>query len=343
MKPQKKKKSKKYLWTVLIAVVAAVVCFSVFSKNDNSTAAEQTSAQSQSSSQSSQISSTSTDSVEPVETISVDSIPEYSGEPFTAVNNNEPTFDKNKKPIAFETYSKLDSLGRCGTAFACVCRETMPTSKREDIGSVKPTGWMHVDYDFVDGGSLYNRCHLIGFQLTAENANERNLITGTRYMNTEGMLPFENMVADYVKETNNHVLYCVKPIFKGSELVARGVQMQAYSIEDNGEGVCFNVFCYNVQPGVNINYQNGENSLAEGAQSVKSSSNAAQTTTTTSRTTYNAAASDADYILNIRSHKFHYPNCSGVQDMSPKNREEFKGSRQELIDQGYKPCGNCNP
>ncbi len=198
-----------------------------------------------------------------VQTINGETIPAYTGKPFVVVNNNKPTFDKKKEAKAFESYSKLDSLGRCGTAFACVCRETMPKDKREPINTVKPSGWKHYEYDFIDGKSLYNRCHLIGFMLTAENANEKNLITGTRYMNTSGMLPFENMVYDYAKETNHHILYWVKPIFKGDELVARGVQIQAYSLDDKGESVSFNVFCYNVQPGVKIDYKTGRAQLAQ--------------------------------------------------------------------------------
>lgn len=180
-------------------------------------------------------------------------------EAYSVVNNNNPVFPaEDFKSEAFESYSELDELGRCGPAYACIGTEIMPTEKRGNIGSIKPTGWHSVKYDFVDGKYLYNRCHLIGYQLSAENANKLNLITGTRYMNTEGMLPFENMVADYVKETENHVLYRVTPRFEGSELVARGVQMEAISVEDHGEGICFNVFVYNVQPGVCIDYTTGE-------------------------------------------------------------------------------------
>jgi DNA-entry nuclease len=187
------------------------------------------------------------------------SIPEFSGKPYVVINNNVPSFsDKDKaSTTSFEHYSKLDSLGRCGVAYANVSRSTMPTKKRGAIGSIKPTGWHIAKYDGIDGKYLYNRCHLIGYQLTAENANVRNLITGTRYLNVTGMLPFENMVADYVKETNHHVLYRVTPIFKGNELVARGVQMEAYSVEDKGAGVQFNVYAYNNQPGIIINYQTG--------------------------------------------------------------------------------------
>ena len=192
----------------------------------------------------------------------LNSIPEFADEPYVVLNNNEPEFDEEDlKKEAFEEYSQLDYLGRCGSAFAKIGIETMPTEERGEIGQIKPSGWQTRKYDIVDGKYLYNRCHLIGYQLTAENANERNLITGTRYMNVEGMLPFENMVAEYVKKTKNHVLYRVTPIFKGENLVANGVQIEAKSVEDNGEGICFNVYIYNAQPGITIDYSNGESKL----------------------------------------------------------------------------------
>ena len=179
---------------------------------------------------------------------------------YAVIDRNQPSFtEKEYTTDSYEYYSELDSLGRCGVAEACVGVDLMPTEERESISKVKPTGWVQHQYDFVDGGNLYNRCHLIGFQLTGENANEKNLITGTRYMNVEGMLPFENQVADYVASTGNHVLYRVTPAFAGTELVARGVEMEAYSVEDQGRGVCFHVYCYNVQPGVEIDYATGEN------------------------------------------------------------------------------------
>lgn len=194
--------------------------------------------------------------------LDISNVPEYTGTPYVIINDNKPGFEESEMKIkAFEKYSKLDSLGRCGTAYSCVGRETMPTGKRGDISKIKPTGWKAVKYDIVDGKYLYNRCHLIGYQLTAENANERNLITGTRYMNVEGMLPFENKVAEYIDDTNHHVLYRVTPIFEGNNLVASGVQMEAKSVEDNGEGVCFHVYVYNVQPGIEINYATGESRL----------------------------------------------------------------------------------
>lgn len=195
---------------------------------------------------------------------SLDSIPAYSGSQYVTVNDNKPYFsDADLTTKSFESYSKLDSLGRCGAAFACVSTDTMPTGERGSIGQIKPSGWHTVKYDCVDGKYLYNRCHLIGYQLSAENANKKNLITGTRYLNIEGMLPFENMVADYIKETENHVLYRVTPVFNENNFVASGVLIEAESVEDKGESICFNVFCYNVQPGVTIDYATGDSALSE--------------------------------------------------------------------------------
>lgn len=253
-------------------------------------------------------------------------IPEYDGEPYVEVEDGEPDFEEDELTgDAYESYSELDDLGRCQEAKACVGLETMPDEERGNISEVKPTGWQSVEYDQVDGGHLYNRCHLIGFQLTGENANERNLITGTRYMNVEGMLPFENLVADYVEETGNHVLYRVTPDFEGMELVARGVQMEALSVEDNGEGVCFNVYVYNVQPGVVIDYATGESWL-EGEEPNEG-----------------GEAEGFTYIINTSSGKFHDPGCSGVTSMSEENKETYTGSREDLIAMGYEPCGQCQP
>ena len=194
----------------------------------------------------------------------IEEIPDYTEYDYVTINNNEPNFgDLSKKTVSFEVYSELDHLGRAGQAYASLGIDLMPTEERESINSVKPSGWHTVKYDIVNGKYLYNRCHLIGFQLAGENANENNLITGTRYMNTEGMLEFENEVAEYIRNTNNHVLYRVTPMYENNNLVAKGVQMEAYSIEDNGEGVKFNVFVYNIQPGINIDYKTGESSLAE--------------------------------------------------------------------------------
>lgn len=196
--------------------------------------------------------------------IQLEEIGAYSGQPYVVLNENRPSFTEDELTSnSYESYSDLDWLGRCGVAMACVGRDLMPTVERGSIGQVKPAGWHTVKYDIVDGKYLYNRCHLIGYQLTGENANERNLITGTRYLNTEGMLPFENLVAEYVRQTGNHVLYRVTPIYEGDELLARGVQMEARSVEDGGEAVCFHVFVYNAQPGVTIDYATGDSWLTQ--------------------------------------------------------------------------------
>ncbi len=270
--------------------------------------------------------------------VTLSDIPAYTDEPFVLINDNVPFFQESEYTTApFETYSNLDSLGRCGVAYANICPELMPTENRESISEIKPTGWHNNPYDFIDGGYLYNRCHLIAFELAGENANKQNLITGTRYFNVTGMLPFENMVADYVKETNNHVLYRVTPMFDGNNLVANGVLMEAYSVEDNGDGIEYCVFCYNVQPGVAIDYATGNN-WADGTV-------AAQESTTQETETATAGTTDesATYILNTSSKKFHKPGCGSVSQMSDKNKQEYTGSRQALIDQGYSPCGNCKP
>lgn len=252
-------------------------------------------------------------------------VPEYSGQAYVPVNGNVPFFNEEELTTeSFETYGELDSLGRCTAASASVGQDLMPTAERGSIGQVKPTGWHTVKYDNVDGKYLYNRCHLIGYQLTAENANEENLITGTRFFNTEGMLLFENMVADYVKETGNHVMYRVTPVFEGDNLVASGVLMEGKSVEDGGEGVLFCVYVYNVQPGIAIDYKTG-NSRPAG------------------ETEQETVSQNESYILNIDSKKFHKPGCSSVGQMKDSNKQEFTGTREELISQGYAPCKRCNP
>lgn len=256
--------------------------------------------------------------------IDLASVPPFSGEPFVALADNVPSFLPGEMTTSsYEVYSPLDALGRCGAASACVGVDLMPTEERESIGQVKPSGWQTVKYDCVDGKYLYNRCHLIGFQLTGENANKQNLITGTRYMNVEGMLPFENMVADYVKETENHVLYRVTPIYDGDALVAGGVQMEALSVEDEGKGVSFNVYVYNCQPGVEIDYATGASWLEGGDRP--------------------ETPAETAYILNTSSKKFHLPDCAGASTIKAENREEYSGTREELTEQGYKPCGTCKP
>ncbi len=255
-------------------------------------------------------------------------IPGYDGEPYIVLDGNEPSFTESEiTEDSFESYSELDELGRCGAACASVGQEIMPTEERGRIGQVRPTGWHTVKYDFVDGKYLYNRCHLLGYQLTGENANEKNLITGTRYLNVDGMLPFENMIADYVKETENHVMYRVTPVYEGDDLVASGVEMEGYSVEDEGEGICFHVFCYNVQPNVEIDYSTGESRLAEDTSGLEPEKDGAA----------------AEYILNTNTRKFHRPECSGVKAMKESNKETFTGSREELIEMGYEACGQCKP
>ena len=282
-------------------------------------------------------------------------IPAYSGTPYTEVNGNQPYFTAEELTTqSFETYSELDSLGRCGMAYANVGQDLMPTEPRGEIGAVKPTGWHLVKYDNVDGKYLYNRCHLIAYMLAAENANPQNLITGTRYLNVQGMLPFETKVCDYVKNTGNHVLYRVTPIFDGDNLLADGVLMEAYSVEDAGEGICFCVFAYNVQPGIGIDYATGDN-WAEGSGTYQSTAAPAavetpapqpETDTAVQITPESSAPQESQgitYVLNTNTKKFHYPTCSSVDDMKEKNKQIYTGSREEVINMGYAPCKRCNP
>lgn len=253
-------------------------------------------------------------------------IPAYEGNSFVILDDNKPAFSKQdrERTDAFETYSDLDELGRCGVAYANICKELMPTEERGAIGMVKPTGWHTVKYDNVEGKYLYNRCHLIGYQLAGENANEKNLITGTRYLNVTGMLKFEDQVADYVKATDHHVLYRVTPVFEEDNLVATGVEMEAYSVEDKGEGVSFHVFVYNVQPGIVIDYATGESWPDD------------------SKTTENTGKGQ-NYVLNTNTHKFHTQNCESVRDIADSNKEVYTGYREDLINMGYEPCKRCKP
>lgn len=282
-------------------------------------------------------------------------IPAYSGTPYTEVNGNQPYFTEEELTTqSFETYSELDSLGRCGVAYANVGQDLMPTEPRGEIGAVKPTGWHLVKYDNVDGKYLYNRCHLIAYMLAAENANPQNLITGTRYLNVQGMLPFETKVCDYVKNTGNHVLYRVTPIFDGDNLLADGVLMEAYSVEDAGEGICFCVFAYNVQPGIGIDYATGDN-WAESSGTYQSTEASVaeetpvpqpETDTAVQITPESSAPQESQgitYVLNTNTKKFHYPTCSSVDDMKEKNKQIYTGSREEVINMGYVPCKRCNP
>lgn len=308
-----------------------------------------------------------------IQTLSVGEIPAYSGEAAIEVNQNVPGFTKEDYTAeAFEQYSPLDELGRCHAAYACVGEEIMPTEERGAIGMVKPSGWHTVKYDFVDGKYLYNRCHLIAYMLSGENANTENLITGTRYLNTEGMLPYENQVADYVHNTGNHVLYRVTPLYEGDNLVASGVEIEASSVEDRGKSLSFHVYCYNVQPGITIDYATGDSALAEddqtenvrgiaselevfaadaleetkaaaGDQSLENVVTAAVQEETSAEQDGGNAKEERDYVLNKNTKKFHYPWCSSADDIKKKNRKDFTGTREEVISQGYVPCKRCNP
>lgn len=255
--------------------------------------------------------------------IDLDAIPVWDGEPWLIVDGNTPGFtEADLTTEAFERYSALDALGRCGSAYACVSQALLADENRGSLASVTPTGWVNREYDFIDGKYLYNRCHLLGFQLTGNDASKRNLITGTRYLNIQGMLPYENQVADHVKENGHHVLYRVTPRFRENELVCRGVQMEAYCVEcGSDDPFMFHVFCYNVQPGVLIDYETGESQFSEiGLNSEKKT-----------------------YILNTASKKFHDPKCANAESISDKNREKLKCTREELIYRGYEPCGVCKP
>ena len=300
--------------------------------------------------------------------VSIDAIPAYDGKAYVAVNNNEPFFtDSDMTTTAFENYSDLDSLGRCGVAYANICRDIMPTEERGKIGMIKPSGWHTVKYDVIKDRYLYNRCHLIGYQLAGENANPKNLITGTRYLNVEGMLPFENLVADYVNNTGNHVLYRVTPMFSGSNLVANGVLIEAKSVADNGGGILFNVYCYNVQPGVGINYENGDSWLDgttpqkqsaqtdtpqnEGSQSsagsgAGESGSSGSTTGSASSGSYGSAAensaadsSNSETMVHITAtgKKYHRAGCRTLKKC------DTEVTLDEAKSMGLSPCGICNP
>lgn len=266
--------------------------------------------------------------------VSLDAIPAYDGKAYVAVNNNEPFFtDSDMTTTAFENYSDLDSLGRCGVAYANICKDIMPTEERGKIGMIKPSGWHTVKYDVIKDRYLYNRCHLIGYQLAGENANPKNLITGTRYLNVEGMLPFENLVADYVNNTGNHVLYRVTPMFSDSNLVANGVLIEAKSVEDNGGGILFNVYCYNVQPGVGINYENGDSWLdgTTGSASSGSDSSAAENSA--------ADSSNSETMVHITAtgKKYHRAGCRTLK------KSDTEVTLDEAKSMGLSPCGICNP
>jgi DNA-entry nuclease len=301
-------------------------------------------------------------------------VPAYSGSPYCEINGNCPFFTNEEMTAeSYESYGELDSLGRCQTCVASIGKDLMPTEKRGNIGNVHPTGWHLVKYAGIDGNYLYNRCHLIGYQLTGENANTRNLITGTRYLNVEGMLPFENKTADYIESTGNHVMYRVTPVFEGDNLLASGVLMEAKSVEDNGTGLSFCVYCYNVQPGVTIDYATGDSSGPEftGSSSSNSGSSSSSSgssgsysgsgSSSGSASSYDSGAgassgsagssgavaagssSSSSYVLNTNTKKFHRPSCGSVSTIKDSNRQDYTGSRQDLINQGYEPCKKCNP
>lgn len=277
-------------------------------------------------------------------------IPSYNHKPYETVNNNAPFFSEKEKECkeAFENYSELDVLGRCGVAYANICKELMPTTERGEIGMIKPSGWHTVKYnDLVEGNYLYNRCHLIGYQLAGENANEKNLMTGTRYLNVVGMLEFENQVAKYVESTDNHVLYRVTPFFEQDNLLASGVEMEAWSVEDSGKGICFNVFCFNVQPGIEIDYATGESKrstkdiIKDNADEMSAvwvdDNTQAQEDEAASKT----ETKSAHYVLNTNTKKIHIPTCPSVDDMAKHNKKEYDGILEEIEQMGYRPCKNC--
>lgn len=277
------------------------------------------------------------DYIEAETEFSYEDIPSYSGKAYTEINNNIPSFSESDKQItqSFEFYSDLDTLGRCGQAYANICPEIQPTEERGTIGQIRPSGWHTVKYnDLIDGNYLYNRCHLIGYQLAGENANEKNLITGTRYLNVVGMLQFENQVDDYVLTTGNHVLYRVTPVFEGDNLVASGVQIEAWSVEDGGQGICFNVYCYNVQPGIEIDYATGESRVSPENQNIDDKNEQ-------KNIDVESIEENTTYVINKNTKKFHLPTCSSVNDMAEHNKLMYEGTLQELINQGYSPCQRC--
>ena len=275
----------------------------------------------------------------------ISDVPSFSVEPYCVLNNNIPDFgDVEISTEEFEYYSNLDSLGRCGYAIANIGVSLMPTEERGAIGQIKPSGWHTIKYnELIDGNYLYNRCHLIGYQLAGENANELNLITGTRYLNVQGMLPFEEQVANYVKNTGNHVLYRVTPIFEEENLVASGVVIEAFSIEDIGKGVCFNVYCYNIQPGISIDYLTGDSWVSDEQAEIPTDSSTQTEAVDDAVDPIVQDSSAQTFFLNTNTKKFHYPYCDSVSEMKEKNKKEVFDTRENIINMGYKPCKRCNP
>ena len=273
---------------------------------------------------------------------------EFCGEPYVELNNNQPLFtDSELVTYPFEIYSELDEYGRCGVAFANICSDIMPVGKSEPIGRIKPTGWHTIKYnDLIEGNYLYNRCHLIGYQLAGESANVRNLITGTRYLNTRGMLAFENMVSGYVESTGNHVLYRVTPVFIDDDLVASGVIIEAKSVEDDGAGICFHVYLYNVQPGIIIDYSTGSSTRSIEGDSLAAIEIPDRNLMNTEDGNDPSEVDESEmwiYVLNINTKKFHYSNCASVRDMAEKNKLGSNESREQIIARGFSPCKRCNP
>ncbi len=308
--------------------------------------------------------------------IRLSDIPDYDGKASVEINENNPFFSKSEMTdSSYLKFKPLDSSGRCGAAEACLGNDTLATKERGEIGEIKPSGWQTVKYDGIDGNYLYNRCHLLGYALSGENANEKNLITGTRYLNTDGMQPFEEKTLEYIEQTGNHVMYRVTPVYEGDELVARGVLMEAKSVEDDGKGICFCAFCYNVQPGITIDYSTGESKKEEATEKqveekktetvdskdqekkVVESEAAKQDTQVVQESSAKDAETQAvsesqpvvpqsaaqQYILNTNTKKFHIPGCGSVAKMKEKNKQVFYGTREEAIAAGYDPCGNCHP
>lgn len=293
-------------------------------------------------------------------TLTVADIPDFQDEPVIQINGGVPDFYLSQlKPTAFLEFSALDELGRTGTGFACLGQETLPTEARGTIGAIQPSGWHTIRYDdLIEDRYLYNRCHVIGYMLCADNATPENLFTGTRYLNMTGMLQYESQVAQYILYTGNHVLYRVSPIYVEEELVARGVQMEAYSIEDNGDGICFNVFVYNVQPGIQIDYTTGDSSRSEVTpdetfeliiiDDESTSEDTAIQKLMPETEEYSIGIQETEeqtitYVFNTNTMKFHLPDCPSSTEMKPKNRQDFYGTREEALEKGYTPCSRCNP
>ena len=346
-------------FALLLAIITACSCSGIAngsgSSSTKSTSAQASIASSNTNASNSTSSSVSSKSARQVASPPFDiaRVPVYSGKPAVEINDNTPYFSESDLARgAFETYSALDSLGRCGPAFALVGPETMPHEERGSIGAIRPSGWHTSTYDWVDGRYLYNRCHLIAFALASENDNELNLITGTRSMNVLGMLPLEEQVASYIDRTRNHVLYRVTPMFEGDNLVASGVLMEAQSIEDSGAGIRACIWCYNVEPGVAIDYATGDN-WADGSKTDAASgleapregpSTSADTSESEGATAQHAAEGDVrTYVLNTNTGRFHYPDCKSVLDMSDKNKQVVEATRDDIIHEGYQPCGVCKP